>query len=61
MLFGRQKNMVRRTYRPNETHHRDMRRQGVDRAAMLEASKGRRRKRSWLAQIFSALFGRGRR
>jgi hypothetical protein len=30
MSFGRQKNMVRRTYRPNGSYHRQMRRRNVD-------------------------------
>jgi hypothetical protein len=30
MSFGRQKNMVRRTYRPDGNYHRQMRRRNVD-------------------------------
>ncbi|HET6248721.1 MAG TPA: hypothetical protein VFE47_13545 [Tepidisphaeraceae bacterium] len=57
MLFGRQRNMVRRTYRPNENFHRDIRRKGLDRSAMLE-SKTRRKRRSLLDRILGAIFGR---
>jgi hypothetical protein len=35
MTFGRMNNMRRRTYRPNESHHRSLRRKSVDRSAML--------------------------
>jgi hypothetical protein len=36
MSFGRQKNMLRRASRPDESFHRNRRRRGVDRAVMLE-------------------------
>jgi hypothetical protein len=56
MLFGRQRNMVRRTFRPNENHHRDMRRKGIDRAGMLEASKGTvRRKRPLIIRMVGTI------
>ena len=57
MLFGRQRNMVRRKYRPHETYHRDMRRKGLDRAAMLE-SKTRKKQRPLFERILNAIFGR---
>jgi len=49
--------MQRRTYRPDESFHRDARRKGLDRAAMLE-SKTRRKPRSLLGRILGAFFGR---
>jgi hypothetical protein len=38
MSFGRQKNMVRRAARPDESFYRDRRLSRVDRAAMLGRS-----------------------
>ena len=58
MLFGRQSNMVRRTYRANERFLRDKRRQGLDRTTMLEVSKGVRKKRSWISRLIAAVFSR---
>jgi len=52
MSFGRQKNMVRRTSRPDESFHRNRRRRAVDRAAMLDPSS---HKPSLLMQILRAL------
>lgn len=57
MLFGRQKNMVRRASRPYENYHRDSRRKGVDRSAMLEAHTGHKRA-PLLVRIVNKLFGR---
>lgn len=51
MSFGRQKNMVRRASRPDESFHRDRRRRTVDRAGMLEPA----RRRSLILQILRAL------
>ena len=59
MLFGRQKNMVRRASRPYETYHRDNRRKGLDRSAMLEAKTGHK-KPPLLVRIVNKLFGRRR-
>lgn len=43
MSFGRQKNMVRRAARPDESFYRDRRLSRVDRAAMLDrGGRGRR-------------------
>lgn len=58
MLFGRQRNMVRRKFRPHESYHRDMRRKAVDRTAMLESRFGKPRKRSLIDRILNAIFGR---
>ncbi len=58
MSFGRQRNMVRRTFRPNESVHRDLRRKNIDRAGMLEASKGVRRKKPLLVRILGAIFAK---
>ncbi len=52
MSFGRQKNMIRRASRPDESFHRNRRRRAVDRTAMLDPSS---RKPSLLAQILRAL------
>jgi hypothetical protein len=41
MSFGRQKNMVRRAARPDETFYRDRRLGRVDRAAMLGSGSRR--------------------
>ncbi|HWE03855.1 MAG TPA: hypothetical protein VG326_15730 [Tepidisphaeraceae bacterium] len=59
MLFGRQKNMVRRANRPYEDYHRDHRRKGLDRTAMLESRTNPRRK-PLLVRIIGAIFGRRR-
>jgi hypothetical protein len=53
MSFGRQRNMVRRASRPDESFHRNSRRKAVDRLAMLE---GRPRRRSLLSRLLG-LFG----
>jgi hypothetical protein len=50
--------MVRRTFRPNESVHRDLRRKNIDRAGMLEASKGVRRKKPLLVRILGAIFAK---
>jgi hypothetical protein len=42
MSFGRQKNMVRRAARPDESFYRDRRLGRVDRAAMLDRGSRRR-------------------
>lgn len=41
MSFGRQKNMVRRAARPDETFYRSRRLSRVDRAAMLDSGSRR--------------------
>jgi hypothetical protein len=38
MSFGRQRNMVRRASRPDESFHRNRRRKAVDRLAMLQGA-----------------------
>lgn len=43
MSFGRQKNMVRRAARPDESFYRNRRLSRVDRAAMLDTHARRRR------------------
>ncbi len=48
MSFGRQKNLMRRPGRADESFHRDRRRQNVDRLAMLEQPQ----RRSGLRALF---------
>lgn len=52
MSFGRQKNMIRRASRPDESFHRNRRRRAVDRTAMLDPSS---RKPSLLVQVLRVL------
>jgi hypothetical protein len=42
MTFGRMNNMRRRTYRPDESFHRNRRRSNVDRSAMLNGGRARK-------------------
>jgi hypothetical protein len=51
--FGRQKNMLRRASRPDESFHRDQRRKRLDRSAMLES--GTRRRKPLLARMVNGL------
>jgi hypothetical protein len=53
MTFGRMNNMRRRTSRPDENHHRDTRRNKVDRSAMLGSSS--RRKKFGILGFFGAM------
>ena len=56
MSFGRQRNMVRRASRPDESFHRNRRRKTVDRLAMLE---GPPRRTSLLGRLLRLLRIRG--
>jgi hypothetical protein len=53
MTFGRMNNMRRRSYRPDESFHRNRRRRQVDRSAMLEP----RRRQSGFGRLLGALLG----
>jgi hypothetical protein len=46
--------MNRRAHRPNESHHRDARRKGLDRLAMLEAKTNPPRT-SWIQRLIARL------
>ncbi|HZL35414.1 MAG TPA: hypothetical protein VFC78_08900 [Tepidisphaeraceae bacterium] len=54
MSFGPQRNMVRRSHRADESFHREQRRKGLDRAAMLEAGT-RRPRQPLLARMVNGL------
>jgi len=52
MSFGRQKNMVRRASRPDESHHRSLRRRSIDRSVMLNSAP---RRPSFLERMIRSL------
>ena len=61
MSFGRQRNMMRRPSRPDESFHRSSRRRNVDRLAMLEQRTGgtpRRGLASRLVAMVRSILGR---
>jgi len=65
MSFGRQKNLVRRAYRPDSRSLRDARRRGVGKASLLDVLSGgdAAPRVSLMSRIFgplARLFGRGR-
>ena len=57
MSFGRQRNMVRRASRPDESFHRNRRRKAVDRLAMLVG--GRPHRPSLLSRLLKLIGIRG--
>ena len=56
MSFGRQRNMVRRASRPDESFHRNRRRKAVDRLGMLQ---GHPRRQSLLSRLLRLIGIRG--
>jgi hypothetical protein len=58
MSFGRQKNMVRRAVRPDGRSLRDVRRRGVGKASILDASSRSPSLMSRIAAAIARMFGR---
>jgi hypothetical protein len=58
MTFGRMNNMRRRTYRPDESHHRSLRRKSVDRSAMLNLGSPRQSLLERVVRVVVRLIGR---
>jgi hypothetical protein len=54
-MFGRQKNMVRRRFRPDERFHRDRRRKGLSQPMTLEIGGGSSRRQGLFAWLWRML------